>query len=110
MSTANDVVSQAMEMLQERDRKLFREILMEDSFPPTWEDALECLDWLAVQRIRREVADLTDLFQSGTLSGKALRGAQRYRLGLAKLLAMPGEQGQQMRSAFCRFAAAGYKP
>jgi hypothetical protein len=44
--------------LEDRERRLFFEILFEDAQEPAWEEAQSCLDTLARKQIERELTDV----------------------------------------------------
>jgi hypothetical protein len=45
-------------MLEDRERRLFFEILFEEAQEPVWEEAQSCLDTLARKQIERELSEV----------------------------------------------------
>ena len=58
MSGAAFHVSEVGAMLEDRERRLFFEILFEEAQEPVWEEAQSCLDTLARKQIERELTDV----------------------------------------------------
>jgi DNA primase len=61
MASMSDVPFHASEVgavLEEKDRRLFFEILFEESQEPAWEEAQSCLDTLARDQISRELREV----------------------------------------------------
>src|SRR5579885_408583 len=50
--------SEVAAMLEERDRRLFFEILFEEAMEPTWEEAESCLETLRKRQVERELAEV----------------------------------------------------
>ena len=59
-------------LLDERDRRLFFEILFEDAHEGTWEEAESCLEALRGRQVERELAQVQREIESNP-SGAALR-------------------------------------
>jgi len=59
-------------LLEERDRRLFFEILFEDAHEGTWEEAESCLEALRGKQVERELAQVQREIESNP-SGTALR-------------------------------------
>jgi DNA primase len=74
------------EALEERDRRLFFEIVFESSAEGTWEEAESCLSVLRKRHVERELADLQKQIESKP-SPDDLRRIVTRRLELQKLLA-----------------------
>jgi len=50
--------SEVAAMLEERDRRLFFEILFEEAMEPTWEEAESCFETLRKRQVERELAEV----------------------------------------------------
>jgi DNA primase len=74
------------EALEERDRRLFFEIVFESSAEATWEEAESCLSVLRKRHVERELADLQKQIESKPAPDDLRRIVTR-RLELQKLLA-----------------------
>jgi len=59
-------------MLEDRERRLFFEILFEDAQQPSWEEAQSCLDTLARKQLERELGEVQRGIEANP-SGPALR-------------------------------------
>ncbi len=72
--------------LEERDRKIFYEILFEDSNEATWEEAQSCLDALRHRRAEQELADVQRSIEASP-AGPELRGLLERKQTLMRRLA-----------------------
>jgi hypothetical protein len=72
--------------LEDKDRRLFFEILFESSAEPTWEEAESCLSVLRSGRDKRELAELQQKIESKA-SPAELNRLLAQRLELQKKLA-----------------------
>jgi DNA primase len=59
-------------MLEERDRRVFFEILFEDAVPGTWEEAESCMEALGKRQVELELAELQREIENNP-TGTALR-------------------------------------
>ena len=75
-------------MLEERERRLFFEILFEDATEATWEEAQSCVDALKRRQVERELAEVQRGIEASP-SGTALRELLGRKQELMKRLA-PG--------------------
>src|SRR5579885_98238 len=73
--------------LEERDRRLFFEILFEDAQEPTWEEAESCLEALRRKQIEQELARVQRTIESNP-SGAGLRELLQRKQELMKQLAV----------------------
>src|SRR5229473_2056017 len=72
--------------LEERDRKMFYEILFEDSSEPTWEEAQSCLETLRHRQAEKELADVQRSIEANP-AGPELRGLLQRKQTLMRRLA-----------------------
>jgi len=72
--------------LEERDRKMFYEILFEDSSEPTWEEAQSCLETLRHRQAEKELADVQRSIEASP-AGPELRGLLERKQTLMRRLA-----------------------
>jgi DNA primase len=72
--------------LEDRDRRLFFEILFEDAHEPSWEEAQSCLDTLARKQIERELVEVQSGIEANP-SGQALRDLLSRKQDLMRRLA-----------------------
>jgi len=73
-------------MLEERDRRLFFEILFEDATEATWEEAESCLEALRKRQVERELAEVQRGIEANP-SGTAMRELLTKKQELMKRLA-----------------------
>jgi len=73
-------------MLDDRERRLFFEILFEDAQEPTWEEAQSCLDSLARKQLERELSEVQRGIEANP-SGQALRDLLTRKQDLMRRLA-----------------------
>jgi hypothetical protein len=59
-------------LLEERDRRLFFEILFEEAHEGTWEEAESCLEALRARQVEQQLAQVQREIE-GNPSGAALR-------------------------------------
>jgi DNA primase len=76
-------------LLQDRERRLFFEILFEEAQQPAWEEAQSCLDTLARKQIERELADVQRGIESSP-SAAAMRELLTRKQELMRRLAAAG--------------------
>jgi DNA primase len=72
--------------LEERDRKMFYEILFEDSSEPSWEEAQSCLETLRHRQAEKELADVQRSIEASP-AGPELRGLLERKQTLMRRLA-----------------------
>jgi DNA primase len=72
--------------LEDRDRRLFFEILFEESNDATWEEAQSCLEALYHRRAERELADVQRTIEANP-AGPDLRGLLERKQELMKKIA-----------------------
>jgi DNA primase len=72
--------------LEDRDRRLFFEILFEDSSDLTWEEAESCIEELQHRRARQELAEVQRSIEASP-TGPELRGLLERKQQLMKRLA-----------------------
>jgi len=72
--------------LEDRDRRLFFEILFEESNEATWEEAQSCLEALQHRRAERELADVQRSIEANP-AGPGLRGLLERKQELMKKIA-----------------------
>ncbi len=72
--------------LEERDRKMFYEILFEDSSEPSWEEAQSCLETLRHRQAEKELADVQRSIEANP-AGPELRGLLERKQALMRRLA-----------------------
>jgi len=72
--------------LEERDRKMFYEILFEDASEPTWEEAQSCLETLRHRQAEKELADVQRSIEASP-AGPELRGLLERKQTLMRRLA-----------------------
>jgi DNA primase len=75
--------------LEERDRRVFFEILFEDAQEPTWEEAESCLEALKRRQIEQELAKVQRRIEANP-SGAGLRELLERKQELMKRLAAAG--------------------
>jgi len=75
--------------LEERERRLFFEILFEDAQEPTWEEAESCLEGLRRRQIEQELAKVQRTIEANA-SGTGLRELLARKQELMKQLAAAG--------------------
>jgi len=73
-------------MLDDRERRLFFEILFEDAQEPSWEEAQSCLDTLARKQLERELSEVQRGIEANP-SGQALRDLLTKKQDLMRRLA-----------------------
>ncbi|HKV62348.1 MAG TPA: DNA primase [Candidatus Acidoferrum sp.] len=73
-------------LLEERDRRLFFEILFEEANEPTWEEAMSCIETLQHRQAERELADVQRSIEANP-SGTELRGLLEKKQELMRRLA-----------------------
>jgi hypothetical protein len=73
-------------MLEDRERRLFFEILFEDAQEPSWEEAQSCLDTLARKQLERELFEVQRGIEANP-SGQALRELLTRKHDLMRRLA-----------------------
>jgi DNA primase len=76
-------------MLDDRERRLFFEILFEDAHAPSWEEAQSCLDTLARKQLERELTEVQRGIEANP-SGQALRDLLTRKQDLMRRLAASG--------------------
>ena len=72
--------------LEDRERRLFFEILFEDAQSPSWEEAQSCLDTLARKQLERELAEVQRGIEANP-SGQALKDLLTRKQDLMRRLA-----------------------
>jgi hypothetical protein len=72
--------------LEDRDRRLFYEILFEESSEPTWDEALSCVEALRQRHAEKELADVQRSIESNP-AGSELRGLLERKQELMRRLA-----------------------
>src|SRR5713226_4174452 len=78
--------------LDERERRVFFEILFEDAQEPTWEEAESCLDALRRRQIEQELAKVQRTIEANP-SGAGLRELLERKQELMKQLTAAGQPG-----------------
>ena len=78
--------------LDERERRVFFEILFEDAQEPTWEEAESCLDALRRRQIEQELAKVQKTIEANP-SGAGLRELLERKQELMKQLTAAGHPG-----------------
>src|SRR5712664_1165554 len=78
--------------LDERERRVFFEILFEDAQEPTWEEAESCLDALRRRQIEQELAKVQKTIEANP-SGAGLRELLERKQELMKQLTAAGQPG-----------------
>jgi DNA primase len=78
--------SEVGSMLDDRERRLFFEILFEDAQEPSWEEAQSCLDTLARKQLERELTEVQRGIEANP-SGEALRDLLTRKQDLMRRLA-----------------------
>jgi DNA primase len=73
-------------MLEDRERRLFFEILFEESQEPSWEEAQSCLDTLARKQLERELTEVQRGIEANP-SGQALKDLLTRKQDLMRRLA-----------------------
>ena len=73
-------------MLEDRERRLFFEILFEESQEPSWEEAQSCLDTLARKQLERELTEVQRSIEANP-SGQALKDLLTRKQDLMRRLA-----------------------
>jgi len=73
-------------LLEERDRRLFFEILFEEANDPTWEEAMSCIEALQHRQAERELADVQRSIEANP-PGTELRGLLEKKQELMRRLA-----------------------
>ena len=73
-------------LLEERDRRLFFEILFEEANEPTWEEAMSCIEALQHRQAERELADVQRSIEANP-PGTELRGLLEKKQELMRRLA-----------------------
>jgi hypothetical protein len=76
----------AAAMLEERDRRLFFEILFEEASEPTWEEALSCIETLQHRQAEQELADVQRSLENSP-PGPEMRGLLEKKQELMRRLA-----------------------
>jgi DNA primase len=72
--------------LEDRERRLFFEILFEDSHEPSWDEAQSCLDTLARKQLERELSEVQRGIEANP-SGQALKDLLTRKQALMRRLA-----------------------
>jgi len=78
--------SEIAAMLEERERRLFFEILFEDAHEPSWEEAQSCIDTLARKQLERELGEVQRGIEANP-SGQALKDLLTRKQELMRRLA-----------------------
>jgi len=73
-------------ILEDRDRRLYFEILFEDATEPTWEEALSCIEALQHRQAELELADVQRCIEASP-SGQEMRGLLEKKQELMRRLA-----------------------
>jgi DNA primase len=73
-------------VLEERDRRLFFEILFEETNEPTWEEALSCIEALQNRQAERELAEVQRSIEASP-SAPEMRGLLEKKQELMRRLA-----------------------
>jgi hypothetical protein len=73
-------------VLEDRDRRIFFEILFEEPAEPAWEEAQSCLEALRQAQLERELADVQRNIEANP-SGPALRDLLTRKQALMRRLA-----------------------
>jgi len=73
-------------VLEERDRRLFFEILFEEANEPTWEEAMSCIEALQHRQAERELADVQRSIEANP-SAPEMRGLLEKKQELMRRLA-----------------------
>jgi DNA primase len=76
-------------ILDDRERRLFFEILFEDAQQPSWEEAQSCLDTLARKQLERELGEVQRGIEANP-SGQALKELLTRKQDLMRRLAASG--------------------
>jgi DNA primase len=76
-------------MLEDRERRLFFEILFEESQEPLWEEAQSCLETLARKQIERELTEIQRGIEANP-AGPAMRELLTRKQELMRRLAAAG--------------------
>src|SRR5256885_8716726 len=76
-------------MLEDRERRLFFEILFEEAQEPVWEEAQSCLETLARKQIERELTDVQRGIEANP-NGTAMRELLTKKQELMRRLAASG--------------------
>ena len=76
-------------MLEDRERRLFFEILFEEAQEPVWEEAQSCLETLARKQIERELMDVQRGIEANP-TGTAMRELLTKKQELMRRLAASG--------------------
>jgi len=78
--------TQVAASLEERDRRLFFEILFEEATEPAWEEAMSCIEVLQQRQAETELADVQRSIES-TPPGPEMRGLLEKKQQLMRRLA-----------------------
>ncbi len=78
--------SEVAAMLEERDRRLFFEILFEEASAATWEEAVSCIEALQHRQAERELAEVQRTIEANP-AGPELRGLLERKQQLMRRLA-----------------------
>jgi len=73
-------------MLDDRERRLFFEILFEESQEPSWEEAQSCLDTLARKQLERELSEVQRSIEANP-TGQAMKDLLTRKQDLMRRLA-----------------------
>ena len=73
--------------LEDRDRRLFYEILLEESSQPTWDEAQSCLDTLRHRQAERQLAEVQRSIESNPAAGEMRTLLQRKQELMRQLAA-----------------------
>ncbi|HYA97643.1 MAG TPA: DNA primase [Methylomirabilota bacterium] len=76
-------------LLEERERRIFFEVLFESSAESTWEEAESCLEALRRRKVERELADLQQQIEANS-TGPQLRELLEKKQSLMRRLAAAG--------------------
>ncbi len=79
-------VTEVGALLEERDRRLFFEILFEEANEPTWEEAMSCIEALQHRQAERELADVQRSIEASPAAPE-LRGLLEKKQELMRRLA-----------------------
>src|SRR5712672_1262142 len=89
VASLSDQPLQASEIaaaLEDRDRRLFYEILFEETSEPTWDEAQSCVDALRHRQAERQLADVQQSIEASP-AGPELRDLLRRKQDLMRRLA-----------------------
>ncbi|GAC1680563.1 MAG: hypothetical protein PVS2B2_18980 [Candidatus Acidiferrum sp.] len=78
--------SEVAALLQDRDQRLFFEILFEESQEPSWDEAQSCLEALQKRQFERDLAEVQRAIEANP-AGPELRGLLGKKQDLMRRLA-----------------------